>query len=182
MQIFKKLFSQLNANDVRYLVAGGIAVNLYGIERATADIDIVLDLDTANTLRFAEVARSIGLKPKVPVKIEDFADKQKRNEWIETKDMKVFSLYDPQNPFFILDIFVEEPFDFEGVYKMRRKFKFEDIIIPTVPIEELIKMKETTGRPQDKADAFHLKKIMGEWKHERESSFILQGKRRDRSL
>lgn len=42
MRIFKKLFSQLNANHVRYLVAGGVAVNLYGIERATADIDIAL--------------------------------------------------------------------------------------------------------------------------------------------
>jgi len=25
-------------------------------------------------------------------------------------------------------------------------------------------MKEKTGRPQDKADVFYLKKIMGEWK------------------
>ena len=30
------------------MVAGGIAVNLYGIERATADIDIVLKLEEKN--------------------------------------------------------------------------------------------------------------------------------------
>jgi hypothetical protein len=42
MRIFKKLFSQLNANHVRHLVAGGVAGNLYGIERVTADIDIAL--------------------------------------------------------------------------------------------------------------------------------------------
>jgi len=27
------------------MVAGGIAVNLYGIERATADIDIIVNLE-----------------------------------------------------------------------------------------------------------------------------------------
>ena len=64
MQIFKKLFSQLNANHVRYLVVGGVAVNLYGIERATADIDMVLALNKENLRKFIEVAKSLGLKPK----------------------------------------------------------------------------------------------------------------------
>lgn len=39
-------------------------------------------------------------------------------------------------------------------------------IIPVVPIEELIKMKEQTNRPQDRADVFYLKEIMGDWKDE----------------
>jgi len=42
MELFKTLFSSLNQASVKYMVAGGIAVNLYGIERATADVDIVL--------------------------------------------------------------------------------------------------------------------------------------------
>jgi len=39
LEILKNLFSVLNKEAVKYMVAGGIAVNLYGIERATADID-----------------------------------------------------------------------------------------------------------------------------------------------
>lgn len=167
MQIFKKLFSQLNANHVRYLVVGGVAVNLYGIERATADIDMVLALNKENLRKFIEVAKSLGLKPKIPVRLEDLTDDHKRKEWAEGKNMTVFSLYDPQNPFLILDVFIEEPFDFEEVYKFKKKFKLEDITISVVPLKELIAMKEKTGRPQDEADAFHLKKIMREWKDEK---------------
>jgi len=37
MEIFSRLFDSLNKGGVEYLVCGGIAVNLYGIERATAD-------------------------------------------------------------------------------------------------------------------------------------------------
>lgn len=166
MEIFKKLFSSLNSETVRYMVAGGIAVNLYGIERATADIDIILQLDEKNVSKFIRVAKKLGLKPKVPVKLEDFIDEDKRKAWIKDKGLTVFSLYDPKNPFFLLDIFVEMPFDFNEVYKLREKIKFEHTTIPLVPMEELIKMKEKSDRPQDRADIYYLKKIMKDWRHE----------------
>ena len=69
----------------------------------------------------------------------------------------VFSLYDTKNPFFLIDIFVEVPFDFDEVYKQRKRIKFEDTIIPVVPIKTLIEMKKKSGRPQDRADVFYLK-------------------------
>lgn len=166
MTIFKKLFFTLSQEDVLYMVAGGIAINLYGIERATADIDIVLRLDKENVSRFVAVSKKLGLKPKLPVKLDDFIDADKRKEWIEQKNMTVFSLYDPQNPFFILDIFVEMPFDFDEIYKQRKRIKFESTVIPVVPLKELIKMKEKSDRPQDRADIFYLKKIVENWKDE----------------
>jgi len=43
-----QLFMTSYIKKVRYLLAGGIAVNLYGIERATADIDIIVDLEDDN--------------------------------------------------------------------------------------------------------------------------------------
>jgi hypothetical protein len=167
MELFKGLFSSLNQATVRYMVAGGIAVNLYGIERATADLDIVLKLEKGNLLKFVKVAKRLGLKPKIPVKLDDFIDPEKRKSWRMDKGMLVFSLYDPKNPFFLIDIFTEIPFDFDAVYNQRKKMKFENIFIPVVPIKELIAMKEKSGRPQDRADVFYLKKIMNGWKDEK---------------
>jgi hypothetical protein len=163
MQLFKKLFLSLNRASIKYMVAGGIAVNLYGIERATADVDIVLQLEEGNLLKFINVAEKLGLRPKIPVKLEDFIDPKKRKSWRMDKGMMVFSLYDPKNPFFLIDIFTEMPFDFDAVYKQRKKIKFENIFIPVVPIKELIGMKERSGRPQDRADVFYLKRIVNEW-------------------
>lgn len=71
MEIFKRLFKALNEANVKYLVCGGIAVNLYGIQRATADIDIALSLDEDNLRRFISVANELGLKPKIPVKLDE---------------------------------------------------------------------------------------------------------------
>ena len=110
--------------------------------------------------------RKLGLKPKIAVKLEDFIDVQKRKEWIAEKGMMVFSLYDPKNTFFLLDILVQVPFDFDRVYKRRKRMKFDDTFIPVVPIQELIRMKEKSNRPQDRSDIFYLKKIMADWKDE----------------
>ena len=107
MKIFEKLFRTLNQKRIKYLVAGGVAVNLYGIERATADIDIVLKLDKKNLLKFVDAAKRLGLRPKDPVRLEDFTEEEKRKHWLDTKGMKVFSLYDPQVPFFCLMLFLK---------------------------------------------------------------------------
>jgi hypothetical protein len=166
MELFKDLFSSLNQASIKYMVAGGIAVNLYGIERATADVDIVLKLEKGNLLKFIIAAKKLGLKPKRPVKLDDFIDPEKRKGWIMDKGMMVFSLYDPKNPFFLIDIFTEIPFDFDEVYRQRNRISFENIVIPVVPIKKLIAMKEESDRPQDRADVFYLKKIMLRWKDE----------------
>lgn len=163
MHLFKQLFAALNKVSVKYLVAGGIAVNLYGIQRSTADVDLVLRLDEENVRKFMRVVKDLDLRPKVPVPLEDLQDAHKREQWIRDKGWAVFSLYDPRNPFFLLDIFVKEPFDFVEVYGSRRVFEFEETTIPVVPIAELIAMKEISDRPQDKADVFYLKKILEEW-------------------
>ncbi|MDD5452378.1 MAG: hypothetical protein PHT49_10840 [Desulfovibrionales bacterium] len=160
---FLKLFSTLNNKKIRYLVAGGVAVNLYGIERATGDIDIVVHLERHNLEKFVEVMKGLGFKPKIPVKLEDLCSKEMRDKWVREKGMKVFSVYDPQNPYFLLDVFVEEPFDFDKVYEERKNIKAGNVRIPLVPIKRLIEMKKKVGRPQDIADVYYLRKIEKEW-------------------
>ncbi|CAN5463223.1 hypothetical protein BH11BAC1_BH11BAC1_02030 [soil metagenome] len=49
---FGLLFGKLNAFNVRYVVCGGLAVNLHGVPRMTADIDIILGLEEVNLLQF----------------------------------------------------------------------------------------------------------------------------------
>lgn len=166
MHVFRRLFSALNRENIGYMVAGGIAVNLYGIERATADIDIVIRLVEQDLTKFVNVARELGLQPKAPVKLEEIISPEKRESWIKEKGMMVFSLFDDMQPFFLLDIFIDAPFDFEKVYRNRKIFKFENTDIPVVPVKELIAMKTGTGRPQDAADIFYLEKIEKDWSDE----------------
>ncbi len=166
MNIFKRFFAALQQEGVQYLVAGGVAVNLYGIERATADIDIVLKLDNENIDRFIAAAGKLGLASKEPVALETLRDPAQRKQWVDKKHLAVFSLIDPKASFFLLNIFVQTPFPFEEVYAARETMRYEEVDIPVIPIPALIKMKTASDRPQDKSDVFYLKKILKDWQHE----------------
>jgi hypothetical protein len=41
---FDAIFPALEASGVRYVIVGGVAVNLHGYQRFTKDVDIVIDL------------------------------------------------------------------------------------------------------------------------------------------
>ena len=96
--IFERIFRELANKKIKYLVIGGVAVNLHGFYRATGDLDIILFFNKTNLNKFITMAKALGLKPGVPVKIEELADVAKRQKWVKEKHMKVFSLYNPADP------------------------------------------------------------------------------------
>ncbi|PIX26488.1 MAG: hypothetical protein COZ68_01110 [Deltaproteobacteria bacterium CG_4_8_14_3_um_filter_43_13] len=57
------ILKKMNEKGVRYIVVGGIAVNLYGIPRMTYDIDLMLDLEDKNLKKFLKLLKSWGFKP-----------------------------------------------------------------------------------------------------------------------
>jgi hypothetical protein len=50
----KDVFSSFQKHDVRYLVIGGIAAVLYGVPRATFDLDILIEATPDNVNRLLE--------------------------------------------------------------------------------------------------------------------------------
>lgn len=153
---YKDIFLALNRAKVRYLVAGGVAVNLHGIDRATVDLDLIVHLELRNALKFTRVMTKLGYAPKVPVKAEEFADPVKCKSWIKDKNMIVFSFINLKEPMELIDIFVEEPVPFEELYERRTKRAAFGTFIPVVSLRDLIRMKEKAGRPKDVFDLSYL--------------------------
>lgn len=158
---YEKLFSALNKKKVKYAVVGGVAVNLYGIERATHDLDLLLAMDEENLLKAILVFKNLGYSPKVPVKPEDFANKQIRERWIKEKNMIVFSYIDFKNPYVLIDIVISSSLKFEDAAKNINILTAQDkkIKVPVVSIDDLIKMKKQARRAQDIFDIEMLKKV-----------------------
>lgn len=154
------LFRALQEQKVRYLVVGGVAVNLHGIGRLTVDVDLMLALDAQNLERFVSVARRFPLKPVVPVELEDFADAGKVNEWIEKKGMLAFALRsaDPATP--TVDILVKPVVPFEEAWARRVQRAVENVAIPIAAIEDIIRLKTGTGRQKDEADIKALRQLL----------------------
>ena len=157
--LFERIFRELNSNRVKYLVIGGIAVNLHGFSRATGDLDIMISFEEENVSRFIKTIKHLNLKPRVSVKVEDFADSAKRNSWIKEKNMKVFSLHNLGNPMEELDVILENDINFNKAYESKDIVKAGSIKIPILSINQLIKQKQNVGRERDTLDVKTLKKI-----------------------
>ena len=88
-----EILEGLYKSKVRYLVAGGLSVNLYGVPRVTQDIDIVIAMDRENVLKITSLLKELGYVPRLPVSPDDLANPDKVKDWIENKNLKAFSFY-----------------------------------------------------------------------------------------
>ena len=157
--LYQSIIEKMNAEGVEYLVDGGIAVNLYGFIRATMDLDVFMMLDDVNIGKFVKIVKELGYEPRVPVAMDDFADPAKRREWINKKNMVVFSVYNPDDNMEHVDILLEDKIDFHEAYKRREIIKSGGLTINLISLDDLIRLKEIAGRERDKIDIKALQKI-----------------------
>jgi len=157
--IYEDIFRALHEEGVKYLVVGGMAVNLYGYVRMTVDLDIMVDLDERNLEKLIKAMERVNCQPKVPVKPIEFTSEEKRDEWIKEKGAVVFTFIDLEDPIKHIDIFLRNPIDFEKAYQSRKTIHLKDIPISLVSIDDLMELKRLSGRPRDIEDIYHLKRI-----------------------
>ena len=156
---FEAIVRALDEAGVRYLVAGGLAVNAHGYLRFTKDIDIVLQLQQENARRALQGLERLGYQPTVPIETEQFADPAQRERWIREKNMQVFQLWSEDHRETPIDLFVDEPFDFDQEYRRALvKPLYGTIDVRFVSLPTLIRMKEAAGRPQDRIDLDYLRR------------------------
>lgn len=158
MTPYRKVFEELEKRGIRYLVAGGFAVNFHQVQRATVDLDLILHLQKENVLSFVELMKGLGFSSRIPVKMEDLADEEIRRRWIDEKGMMVFSFIKPDNPFETIDIFVEEPFPFDELWARRFEVPAFGLKIKVVGRNDLIALKREAGRDKDEFDIRQLEK------------------------
>ena len=157
---YLELFRALEKEKVRYLLVGGVAVNLHGAERMTMDVDLMLAMDGKNLERFRAAARSLRLKPAVlPVSLEQFCDPETVASWIKEKRMLAFQLRGPELEAPSVDILVKPVVPFQSAYRRRNRIRIEGIRISVAASEDLIALKSGTGRKIDESDILALRRL-----------------------
>jgi hypothetical protein len=158
----RQIFAALTDAQVDYVVVGGLAVILHGYLRATADLDLAIGLSPDNASRGMRALASIGLQPRLPVAMSDFADPERRQDWLRNRNMLVFPLWDPANPLRSVDVFVDEPVEFGALLGDSVVKDLDGLSVRIASIPHLIAMKRLAGRPRDLEDIDKLQQIQAE--------------------
>ena len=157
------VITALCEEKVEYLLVGDLAVNLYGVMRATMDLDIIVSVEQENLQKVSSIMSRLGFAPRIPsATAEDLANTTLVRSWIETKNLKAFSYFHKKEPFKTVDILLVHPLDFNSAYNRRVITTFDGIELNLIAKKDLIFMKNAAGREQDIYDVKRLTEIKDE--------------------
>ena len=153
---FDELFRALHTEGVRYVLVGGLAGNLHGVDRSTFDVDIVLAMDDANLSRFVDMAKKLNLIPNIPVPIDALKSAAQIDQWHREKGMIVFSFRSGDADSNVIDVLVKPvvPFDELAQDATTAGFMGQTVLIASK--QHLIRLKSGTGRAKDQQDITEL--------------------------
>ncbi|MDD5384177.1 MAG: hypothetical protein PHG89_04780 [Gallionella sp.] len=153
------LFSALARHKVGYLLIGGLAVSLHGVERATMDVDITVAMNPDNLAALIDAAKELKLSPVLPVPLESLGDLELLRQWHAERHLEAFALRSADLAGVTVDVLLFPPVEFSGMALRADVFKVANTDIHVVSIDDLIALKQAVGRPIDVIDIEHLQRI-----------------------
>ncbi|MGA2081580.1 MAG: DUF6036 family nucleotidyltransferase [Holophaga sp.] len=140
---FRDLFAELNAAGTDFLVVGGYALAAHGHPRFTKDLDVWVRADEANARKVWEALDRFGA-PMGTLTLQDLA----------TPGI-VFQMGLPPSRVDVLTAI--DGVDFAEAWEHRVASAYGDQPVQVIGLEDLIRNKLASARPQDLLDAEKLR-------------------------
>jgi predicted nucleotidyltransferase len=152
----------MNNAGIRYLVVGGVAVNLHGHRRFTSDVDILLALDTANLEKMTKIMHSMGYTERLHVALRELSDAAKVKKFLEEKHMTAYTFLSARRERIDVDVLAPDSLSYDSYEKNRVLLDIDDgVQVPVISINDLIKMKRNANRAKDIEDVQMLLELKG---------------------
>lgn len=136
---FRDLFAALNAAHAEFLIIGGYALAVHGTPRFTQDLDVWVKANPENANKVWTALDAFGA-PFLDLTLEDLA----------TPGI-VFQMGLPPNRIAIITSI--DGVEFQEAWEHRLPSAYGDQPVMVIGVDDLIRNKEATGRPQDRLDA-----------------------------
>ena len=145
------------------MIGGGVACVLHGVERFTLDLDVAVNLTSANLEKFIAVMNVQGLVPRVPVQPESLLDSDFRRMVVEEKNALVFTFIDVNDPCRHVDMFLRNDLSYEVLVDQCNHVDLDGRSVAIVSAGKLLAIKESIDPPRDKdqLDIVALRRMLG---------------------
>jgi hypothetical protein len=146
----EEMIVHLSELKIDFIIAGGVAVVLHGVDRATMDIDLAVDLSPENLNLFVDAMKSMGLVPRAPVSHEFIKDPENIRDIVENKNALVFTFFDPDSPFKQIDMFLIKELSYKSLISHTEKFDIGGHSVDVLSKEKIIALKKLVKPPREK--------------------------------
>ena len=150
---FLRAISLLEESGIDYVIVGGFAVVMYGCNRFTPDLNVMVSFEDRGRLsRLLENLLGEEFVPTTDSDTSKLLREADREALFDSGRRWFFSFRDLDNPSFSFDLFLHFPVPFKQVSSERVQLVAGDQPFSICSMENLIAMKSIAGRGQDKAD------------------------------
>lgn len=133
----QNVFASFQKNEVKYLVIGGIAAVLYGVPRATFDLDVLIEPNAQNVERLLKAMTEAGLGTAALTSVND----------VLSTEITIFT--DRVR----LDVQTSTPgIVFKEAWERRVTMNYKGQTLEVVSLGDLIASKRASGREVDLED------------------------------
>lgn len=164
----EEIILELKNSGIRFIICGGVAAVIHGVERMTADIDLSLAMDDKNLNDFLKLMKKLNFIPRAPVPPEYLLYSDKREAMLNEKGALVFTFIDVDRPFRQIDIFLEKEKSFDILKDYAETINIDEKEIHLISPEKLIEMKKEI-KPPRKKDLFDIEELKEILKRRQES-------------
>lgn len=133
----KGVFESFQRHEVKYVVIGGIAAVLYGVPRATFDLDILIESSPQNVRRLLDALLDAGMGTASLTNVDEILS----NQITIFKDRVR------------IDVQISTPgLHFQDAWKRRKTMEYQEQAFYVASREDLISSKRAAGRDVDLED------------------------------
>jgi len=140
---YEKLLESLAKAEVKFIVAGGLAVALNGFVRATEDVDILVEQAPENIKRLLAALASFGVGHARELSLEDFDQREGAVRVVEDFPLDIFTIMRGRR--------------YADLIHSIRQTRINDIEVNYLDAEALISIKENSHREKDQIDVSALR-------------------------
>lgn len=145
MNLYEETCKLFVKNEVRFVIIGGFAVNFWGYNRSTGDLDFLIDPEKENLNKLFISLDELGFI------IDDGAKKAiQKGELIQFSDS-----------YYVIELLFKINInkEFKSIHQDAKHSEFGSVRVPFIDFDDLILEKIKSKRPKDLNDVYELKKI-----------------------
>lgn len=159
MNHLEQIITGLADEQVNFIICGGVALVLQGVERSTIDLDLSVSFEPQNLQRFIKVMKQLELAPRSPVGYDFILNKDNVDQIVKEKNALVFTFVHGKHHERQVDVFLTEDLSYDTLIPKSDSLDIYNHKIKVLSRKGLLEAKQKIDPARDK-DLFDIKQLL----------------------
>jgi len=138
---YSEILGELARARVQFVLGGGLACVLQGVERVTMDVDVAVLMEPANFAAFCACMARLNLRPRLPIPPQHLLDPEVVEAMVQEKNALVYTFVDADRPVRQVDVFLAPHLSYPALLPDTECIDLTDFSVRVLTKKKLLALK-----------------------------------------